>query len=53
MILLLQAAEDDYKNAFRIDPNHGDIIINGPLDYERHNFYEFSITAKVKLCDIQ
>ncbi|XP_060077744.1 cadherin-23-like [Ylistrum balloti] len=40
-----QAADSEYKNAFRIDPNNGEIIVNSPLDYEKHNFYEFVITA--------
>ncbi|KAK3090257.1 hypothetical protein FSP39_010440 [Pinctada imbricata] len=42
----MQTVDDGYRNAFRIDPNHGDIIVNGPLDYEKHNFYEFIIKAK-------
>ncbi|CAC5393753.1 CDH23 [Mytilus coruscus] len=41
-----QTADDTYKNAFRIDPNTGDVIINNVLDYERHNFYEFVISAQ-------
>ncbi|CAG2193998.1 CDH23 [Mytilus edulis] len=41
-----QTADDTYKNAFRIDPNTGDVIINNLLDYERHNFYEFVISAQ-------
>ncbi|XP_061191904.1 cadherin-23-like isoform X2 [Saccostrea echinata] len=41
-----QAADELYKNAFRIDGDTGDIIINSSLDFEKHNFYEFVIKAK-------
>lgn len=42
-----QAADELYKNAFRINSDTGDVIINSSLDFERHNFYEFVIKAKV------
>lgn len=42
-----QAADELYKIAFRIDSDTGDVIINSSLDFERHNFYEFVIKAKV------
>lgn len=41
-----QAADELYKNAFRINSDTGDVIINSSLDFERHNFYEFVIKAK-------
>ncbi|XP_078320025.1 cadherin-23-like isoform X2 [Crassostrea virginica] len=41
-----QAADDLYKNAFRIDRDNGAIIVNSSLDFEKHNFYEFVIKAK-------
>ncbi|XP_067673633.1 cadherin-23-like isoform X2 [Haliotis asinina] len=40
-----QAADEDYRTTFQIDQYSGVIKITRPLDYEKHNFYQFKIKA--------
>ncbi|XP_046351403.2 cadherin-23-like isoform X2 [Haliotis rufescens] len=40
-----QAADEDYRTTFQIDQYSGVIKIIRPLDYEKHNFYQFKIKA--------
>ncbi|XP_050394981.1 cadherin-23 isoform X6 [Patella vulgata] len=40
-----QAADEDYRTTFEIDPISGNITVKKPLNYEKHNFYQFKIKA--------
>ncbi|KAL4239415.1 hypothetical protein ACF0H5_000230 [Mactra antiquata] len=40
-----QAISDTYKNAFKIDPTTGDVRVNGTLDANVYNYYEYKLTA--------
>ncbi|KAJ8319318.1 hypothetical protein KUTeg_004409 [Tegillarca granosa] len=48
----MEAADEEYKNTFKIDPIRGHITIDRKLDYEKHNSYRFVITATSSLFSV-
>ncbi|ESO87057.1 hypothetical protein LOTGIDRAFT_154544 [Lottia gigantea] len=41
-----QGADEDYRTTFQIDQVTGNISVIKPLNYEKHNFYQFKIRAE-------